>query len=245
MPVYERTGSFSTIPGRAAVNLIVLKYGILIGALLATSAFVGGSFNQSTVSQAGQNSTEIDAQSIFAFGSQVFYKEVSQPGNEYMQTSVQGYSQNLVPTDADNKAYSSSWQAGVADFVTGYNRCTSALFDLASVPTMQTAKEKMAVCDEFAEGESEMTRGQDEFTSAKASASPATDSGFTIAMVQERTSEIIQSSDDADTACMKAVVADHNHDSTGFAENLKAVQSAVQDMQRVYPELTVLSSDFT
>ena len=227
------------------MNLIVLKYGIFIGALLATTLYVSPALNPLSAPSGNQNSSEIDAQSIFAFGSQVFYKQVSQPGNEYMQTGVEGYSRNLVPTDADNQNYSTSWQAGVADFVTGYNRCTSALFDLASVPTMQTAKEKMAVCDEFAQGESEMSRGQDEFTLAKASASPATDSGFTIAMVLERTGEIIGSSDDANTACMKAVVADHNHDSAGFAESLKATQRAVQEMQRVYPELKVLSSDFT
>ena len=227
------------------VNLIVLKYGILIGALLTTSAFVSGTFSAGSASQAGQNSTGIDARSIFAFGSQVFYKEVSQPGNEYMQTSVQGYSKNLVPTDADNRAYTSSWQTGVVDFVTGYNHCTSALFDLAAVPTMQTAKEKMAVCDEFAQGESEMTRAREEFVSAKGSASPATDSGFTIAMVLERVDEIIESSDGADAACMKAVLADHNHDTVGFSQNLKATQNAVQEMERVYPELKVLSSDFT
>jgi len=227
------------------VNLIVLKYGILIGVLLATSAAVSGTFNTSVASPTGQNTTGIYAQSIFAFGSQVFYKEVSQPGNEYMQTSVRGYSQNLVPTDAENQAYASSWQAGVADFVTGYTRCTSALFDLAAVPTMQTKEEKMAVCDEFAQGENEMTKGEGEFVSAKSSASPATDSGFTIAMVLERVDEIIQSSDDADTACMNAVLADHNHDPAGFSENVKKAQSAVQDMQRVYPELQVLSSDFT
>ena len=227
------------------MNLIVLKYGILIGALLATTAFVSPALNPLSAPPGNQNSSGIDAQSIFAFGSQVFYRQVSQPGNEYMQTSVQGYSRNLVPTDADNRNYSSLWQAGVADFVTGYNRCTSAFFDLASVPSMQTAKEKVAVCDTFAQGESEMRRGQDEFTSAKASASPATDSGFTIAMVLERTGAIIESSDEADTACMKAVVADHNHDAAGFAESLKTAQRAVQEMQRVYPELRVLSSDFT
>ena len=32
---------------------------------------------------------------------------------------------------------------------------------------MQTAKEKMAVCDEFANGESEMTRGRGEFAFSK------------------------------------------------------------------------------
>ena len=106
------------------MNLIILKYGILIGALLATTLYVSPALNPLAASSGDQNSSEIDAQSIFAFGSQVFYKEVSKPGNEYMQTSVQGYSQNLVPTDADNQAYASSWQAGVADFVAGYNQCT-------------------------------------------------------------------------------------------------------------------------
>ena len=227
------------------MNLIILKYGILIGALLSTSAFVSGVFTSGAASQTGQNSSEIDAQSIFAFGSQVFYKQVSQPGNEYMQTSVQGYSQNLVPTDAENHAYASSWGMGVADFVTGYNRCTSALYDLAAVPSMLTTKEKMAVCDEFAQGENGMVKGRSEFVSAKGSASPATDSGFTIAMVLERVDEIIQSSDNADMACMGAVLADHNHDPAEFSANLKNARSAVQDMQRVYPELKVLSSDFT
>ena len=226
------------------MNLIVLKYGVLIGALLATSAFVSGTFNPPSTLQ-GVNSSEIDAQSIFAFGSQVFYKEASKPGNEYVENGVQGYSQNLVPTDAENQAYSSSWQDGVSDFVTGYNKCTDALFDLAAVPSMQTTKEKMAVCDEFAAGENEMIKGRQEFTSAKSSTSPATDSGFTIAMVLQQVDEIIQSSDNADTSCMKAVLADHNHDPAGFSQSFKDTQSSVQDMERVYPELKVLSSDFT
>ncbi len=227
------------------MNLIILKYGILIGALLTTTVFVSGPLSQPSAQQGVQNSSEIDAQSIFAFGSQVFYKEASQPGNEYVQNSVQGYSQNLVPTNAENQAYNSSWQAGVAQFKSGYDRVTTALFDLASVPSMQTSEQKMAVCGEFATGENEMTQARDEFLSAKNSASPATDSGFTIAMVLEQVDAIIQSSDDADTACMKAVVADHNHDHAGFSADLKDAQSAVQDMEHAYPELKVLSSDFT
>jgi hypothetical protein len=235
----------SPLPGRAAVNLIILKYGILIGALLTTTVFVSGTFNNSSALQGDQNSSEINAQSVFAFGSQVFYKDVSQPGNEYMQGSVQGYSQNLVPNDTENQAYASSWQTGVAEFESGYNKCSAALFDLASVPSMQTNQQKMAVCQEFLDGENEMTLARSDFLSAKGSTSPAVDSGFTIAMVLERVDEIIQSSDDADQACMKAVLADHDHDPTGFSENLKVTQSAVQEMERVYPELKVLSSDFT
>jgi hypothetical protein len=227
------------------MNLIILKYGILIGALLTTTAFVSGTFNNTSAVQGEQNSSGIDTQSVFAFGSQVFYKDVSQPGNEYMQGSVQGYSQDLVPNDTENQAYASSWQAGVAEFETGYNRCNSALFDLASVPVLQTNQQKMAVCQEFLDGENEMIGARNDFLSAKSSTSPAVDSGFTIAMVLERVDEIIQSSDDADQSCMKAVLADHNHDPAEFSANLKDTQSAVQEMKRVYPELKVLSTDFT
>jgi hypothetical protein len=226
------------------VNLIILKYGILIGALLATTLYVSPGLNPLSAPSGNQNSSEIDAQSIFAFGSQVFYKEVSQPGSEYMQTSVRGYSQNLVPTDAENQVYASSWQAGVADFVKGYDQCIYALPDLASVPSRKTAEEKIAVCDEFTQGENEMSRGRDELTSAKGSASPATYSGFEIAVALQQVDEIIQSSDDAGTACMKAVLAEQKNDMEGFSENRRAAQSSVQDMQRVYPELKALSSDF-
>jgi len=232
-----------SVPGDA-VNLIVLKYGILICALIGTTAFVSGTFNPPSVEQGSQNNG-MDIQSIFAFGSNVFYKEVNQSGNEYMQSNVQGYSHDLVPTDSENQAYATSWQSGVSQFESGYNKCTSALFELASVPSMQTKKQKMEVCQDFAEGENEMIQARDAFSLAKGSTSPATYSGFTIAMVLERVDEIIQSSDDADTACMKAVVADANNDRTGFSEDLKDTQSAIQDMERVYPELKVLSNDFT
>jgi len=227
------------------VNLIILKYGILIGALLATTLYVSPALNPLSASSEEQNSSEINAQSVFSFGSQVFYKEVSQPGNEYMQGSVQGYSQNLVPNETENQKYASSWQAGVAEFKSGYNQCTAALFDLASIPSMQTNQQKMAVCQEFLDGENEMTKARNDFLAAKSSTSPAVDSGFTIAMVLERVDEIIQSSDDADQACMKAVLADHKYDPAGFSQNLKDTQSAVQEMKRVYPELGVLSTDFT
>lgn len=227
------------------MNLIILKYGILIGVLLATTLYVSPALNPLSASSEEQNSSEINAQSVFSFGSQVFYKEVSQPGNEYMQGSVQGYSQDLVPNETENQNYASSWQVGVTEFESGYNYCTAALFDLASVPSMQTNQQKMAVCQEFLDGENEMTKARNDFLSAKSSTSPAVDSGFTIAMVLERVDEIIQSSDDADQACMKAELADHNHDSAGFSESFKDTESAVQEMKRVYPELKVLSSDFT
>jgi hypothetical protein len=227
------------------MNLFVLKYGILIGALLTTTAFVSSDFNPLSAPSDTRNSSALDVQSIFAFGSQVFYKEVAKPGNEYMQSSVAGYSQNLVPNDTENQAYATAWQVGVAEFESGYNRCTAALMDLAGVPGMQTSAEKVAVCEEFRTGEDEMSQSKNDFLAAKASTSPAVSSGFTIAMVLERVNEIIQSSDDADQSCMKAVLADHNHDPEGFSANLKATANSVNDMRRIYPELQVLSNDFT
>jgi predicted secreted protein len=227
------------------MNLFILKYGILIVSLLTTTAFVSSTLNPHSAQSTDLNGTAIDSQSIFAFGSQVFYREVAKPGNEYMQSGVEGYSQNLVPTDAEDKNYTTSWQVGVAKFESGYTRCTSALITLTSVPVMQTTAEKTAVCEEFRTGENEMSQSKNDFLAAKASASPATASGFTVAMVLERVDEIIASSDDADQACMKAVLADHNHDPADFSSNLKDTESAVQEMRRIYPELQVLSSDFT
>lgn len=226
------------------MNLIIVKYGILIGALLTTTVFVSGNFFPAVEEMGNENSTAIDAGSVFAFGSQVFYREVGKPGNEYMQGSTEGYSQNLVPTDAENEAYATSWQAGVAKFRSGYNRCVTALITLASVPQMQTKEEKIAVCGEINEGESEMQASKNDFLAAKASASPATPSGFTIAMVLERVDAILGSADSADRSCMAAVLADHNRNQTGFVQNLKETQAAVQEMRRIYPELQVLSNDF-
>jgi hypothetical protein len=207
--------------------------------------YVSPALNPLSAQSGDQNSSEIDAQSVFAFGSQVFYKEASQPGNEYVEGSVQGYSQNLVPNDTENQAYASSWQAGVAEFESGYNECIFALSDLSSVPGMKTDQDKMAVCQKFLDGENKMTDAKNDFLSAKGSTSPAVYSGFTIAMALEKVDEIIQSSDDADTACMSAVLADHNNDMEGFIENRKNAQSAIQEMQFVYPQLKALSSDFT
>ncbi len=58
---------------------------------------------------------------------------------------------------------------------------------------MKTDQQKMAVCQEFSDGENEMTQARNEFLSAKSSTSPAVDSGFTIAMVLEKVDQIIQS----------------------------------------------------
>jgi hypothetical protein len=231
--------------GPDTMNLFALKYGILIGALLTTTAFVSTDFNPLAAPSDSRNSSVFDVQSIFAFGSQIFYKEVAKPGNEYMQSSVEGYSQDLVPNDTEDQAYATAWQTGVAKFESGYNQCTAALLDLATVPGMETSTEKVAVCEEFRTGEDEMSQSKDDFLAAKASTSPAVSSGFTIAMVLERVDEIIQSSDDADQSCMKAVLADHDHDPSGFSTNLKATQGAVNDMRRIYSELNVLSNDFT
>lgn len=227
------------------MNLFVLKYCVLIGALLSTTAFVAVSQNPGSHQSGDEGSTPIDTRSIFVFGSQVFYHEVSQPGNEYMQSSVEGYSQNLVPTDEEDNAYEGKWKTGVKKFLTGYNLCDVALVNLASVPQMQTNKEKAEVCGEFLAGENALLDSKNDFLAAKASTSPATYSGFTIAMVLERVDEISQNADTADQACMNAVLADHNHDSAEFSKNLMDARNAVKEMERIYPELQVLSSDFT
>jgi predicted secreted protein len=227
------------------MNLFILKYGILIVSLLTTTAFVSSTLNPLSAQSNDVNGTVIDSQSVFAFGSQVFYREVSKPGNEYMQSGVEGYSQDLVPTDAEDKNYTASWQAGVAKFESGYNRCIYALVTHTSASAVQTPEEKTTVCEKFRAGENEMIQAKNDFLAARASASPATDSGFTIAMVLERVDEIIQSSDDADQACMKEVLAENNPDYADFSSNRKDIESAVQEMKRIYPELQVLSSDFT
>jgi hypothetical protein len=225
------------------MNVFILKYCILIGAILTTAAVFGADLSSQSY-QADNGTAEIDAQSIFAFGSQVFYREVEKPGNEYMQTSVEGYSPNLVTMDSEKAAYASAWQGGVSLFLSGYTKSTGALMDLAMVPTLKTNEEKMAVCGKFLDGEEEMNQSRSYFFAAKASASPATPSGFTIAMVLERVDQIIASSDAADASCMKAVLADHEHKPDEFSRDLRDAEASVKEMKRVYPELRVLSSDF-
>lgn len=212
--------------------------------MLTTTAFVGADLHTSSSSAAG-TTNGLDAQSIFAFGSQIFYKEAAQPGNEYVQAGVSGYSHDLVSTSTEDQTYATAWQAGVSTFISGYTKSTEALLDLLTVPTLKTNAEKMAACDKFSSGEEEINQSESYFLAAKASASPATASGFTIAMVLERVDEILASSDAADQSCMKAVLADHNHNPEEFSRNLKDVENSVQEMRRIYPELQVLSNDFT
>ena len=227
------------------MNAFILKFCILIGAMLTTTAFVGADLHTSSSSTAGNATNGLDAQSIFAFGSQIFYKEAAQPGNEYVQAGVSGYSHDLVTTDAEDQTYGTAWRAGVSTFISGYTKSSEALLDLAAVPTLKTNAEKMAVCDEFSSGEEEIDQSESYFLAAKASASPATASGFTIGMVLERVDEILASSDAADQSCMTAVLANENHNPDEFSRNLKDTENAVQEMRRIYPDSRVLSSDFT
>ena len=111
-----------------------------------------------------------------------------------------------------------------------------ALVDLATVPQLKTNAEKMAVCDEFSTGEEEINQSESYFLAAKASASPATASGLTIAMVLERVDEILASSDAADQSCMKAGPAITITIPANFPGNLKDTENAVQEMRRIYPD---------
>jgi hypothetical protein len=187
---------------------------------------------------------EVAADSIYQFGSDVFYKEVDKPGNEYMQSSVEGYSHVLIPTDEMGKTFEERWSKGVSLFLSGYKGCNEAFYELAGVPGMTDPKEKIAVCTKIRTSREEMLQSLDYFSAAKGSATPGSSQGFTIGMVIPRINQINSEAEDAEIACMQAVPADRNNDSGGFSTNLKASGSHIREMRRIFPELGVLSNDF-
>lgn len=226
------------------MNVFIIKYCILVGAILTTVAVFGtGAFTQP--SPVDETSANIDADSIFAFGSQVFYREAGQPGNEYVQAGVEGYSRNLVPNETEKSTYAVAWKAGVAAFREGYTNSTQGLYDLAMVPSLKTREAKMAACDRFRSGTAEMKRSEAYFLLAKSAASPATSSGFTIGMVLERFDRIVSHSENAEDSCTSAVFANLDGKPDAFSQDLKDAKTEVREMERIYPELKVLSEDFT
>jgi len=230
------------------MNFFVLKYCLLVGAVLTSAALVSGPLNPQTILSPSSNSSadgQISADAVYQFGSNVFYNELNKPGNEYMKNSVAGYSQNLVPTDQQNQQFSDLWTQGVAAFEAGYQGTTTAYFTLAGVPAMTANTQKNAVCDQFQAANQDLQESEDLFTSAKASSSPSSANGFEIGMILARVDPIRQDSEDAELSCMKAVLADENSDPNGFKTDLENVGSDIKDMNRIYPELKVLSNDFT
>ena len=225
------------------MNLVVVKYCLLIGAVIASTAVVAGPLNPQTLFSDPKNG-ELAADSIYQFGSDAFYKEINKTGNEYMKSSVEGYSQALIPTDQMRETFQQRWSKGVGLFQTGYEGCTEAYYELPGVPEMTGTREKVAVCTKFRDSRQEMLQSLDYFTAAKASATPGSSEGFTIGMVIPRIEDINSEAENAEISCMQAVLADRNHDQAGFVRNLKDAGIHIREMKRIYPELVVVSIDF-
>jgi hypothetical protein len=225
------------------MNLIVVKYCLLIAAVIASTAVVAGPLNPQTLLSDPKNG-QLAADSIYQFGSDAFYKEINKTGNEYMKSSVEGYSQALIPTDQMEETFQERWSKGVALFKDGYNGCAEAYYKMPGVPEMTGEPEKVAVCSKFRDSRQEMLQSLDYFTAAKASATPGSPEGFTIGMVIPRIEDINNEAENAEISCMQAVLAARNNDQDGFTRNLKEAGTHIREMQRIYPELAVLSNDF-
>ena len=225
------------------MNLAVVKYCLLIGAVIATTAVVAGPLNPQTLFSDPKNG-QLAADSIYQFGSDAFYKEINKTGNDYMKSSVEGYSQALIPTDQMEETFQERWSKGISLFKDGYNGCTEAYYEMPGVPEMTVGPEKVAVCTKFRDSRREMLQSIDYFTAAKASATPGSSQGFTIGMVIPRIEDINSEAENAEISCMQAVLADRNNDQAGFVRNLKETGTHIREMQRIYPELAVLSDDF-
>ncbi|MCK9579228.1 MAG: hypothetical protein M0Q92_02115 [Methanoregula sp.] len=225
------------------MNLVIIKYFLLIGAVLVSTAFVAGPLNPENL-PGDPDRGDLSADSIYRFGSEVFYKEIDKPGNEYMKGSVEGYSQSLVPTDEMEEKFLERWGRGVALFHSGYQGCIESFFELASVPEMTDRTKKSAVCKKIRASREEMLTSLGYFTAAKAMATPGSSRGFTIGMAIPRIEQITDEAEGAEIACMKAVIADNNSDSDEFSQNLKEAGSHFREMRRIFPELGVISDDF-
>src|SRR5208337_4700352 len=111
------------------MNLLIIKYSLLIGAILASTAVVAGPLNPQKLF-ADPDNAQLTADSFYQFGSDVFYKELDKPGNEYMKSSVSGYSQSLIATDDMENTFQERWSNGVTVFEFGYSDCTTAFYEL-------------------------------------------------------------------------------------------------------------------
>jgi len=226
------------------MKLLALKYCILIGAILTSAGLVAGPLGPEKIVTTTAEGEQVSADLIYQFGSDAFYKEVSKPGNEYMQSSLEGYSRDLVVSDTQNRVFQNQWDLGITAFKSGYHGCTEAFFQLAMVPEMRSNAEKTAVCTKFRIAHENLLKSQDYFTSAKSSTAPTVSTGFTIGLVLPKIDQIARSGQNAEISCMKAILADRDNDSRAFQNELEATGQAVHEMKRVYAELKVLSNDF-
>jgi hypothetical protein len=225
------------------MNLIVIKYCLLIGAILASTSVVAGPLNPQHLFSDPEDA-EITADAIYQFGSDVFYKEIDKPGNEYMQTSVEGYSRALLPTEEMEEKFQERWSKGVSLFLSGYHGCTGAFYELAGVPEMTDRKEKAAVCMKFRTSREEIKQSLEYFAAAKARATPGSSHGFSIGMVIPRIEQISSEAEDAEISCMQAVLGDRENNPVAFSRYLKETDDHVREMRRIFPELRVMSDDF-
>lgn len=226
------------------MNLIAIKYCLLIGALLASTAVVAGPLNPQAVFDDSED-VKVTADSIYQFGSDVFYKEINKTGNEYMQNSVEGYSGALIPTEEMEQKFSDRWSKGVCLFLSGYRGSNEAFFELAGVPDMISTKEKTAVCTKFRSSREEMLQSLDYLAAAKSSATPGSTQGFTVGMAIPRIESIHSEAKEAEIACMQAVLADRENNPAAFSRYLKEAHNHIREMKRIFPELSVVSDDFS
>jgi hypothetical protein len=225
------------------MNLLIIKYSLLIGAILASTAVVTGPLNPQKLFTDPENG-QVAADSIYQFGSDVFYKELDKPGNEYMKSSVSGYSESLLPTKDMENTFQERWAEGILAFGSGYSDCTDAFYALVGVPDLQTAQQKVEVCKKFSFADMEFQQSLAYFAAAKASATPGSAQGFSIGMVIPRVESIRQENLDAEISCRKAVLADTSQDPAGFTADVKEAQGHIREIRRIYPELRGLSNDF-
>ena len=229
------------------MNLFIVKYCILIGAILTSTALVTGPLNPQKMfsSDSMTDSGEITADAIYQFGSDAFYKELDKPGNEYMKANMEGYSKELVPTENQEKNFATRWAGAVALYTAGYRKCTEAFFQMAAIPDMTGADENELPCDTFRLAQDDLVASEQRFLAAKASSSAGSSSGFTIGMVIPRVDRISAHAQDAEIACRKAVLADRNGDSEGFRQSLNDAKVDITEIKRLNAELEVLSDDFS
>jgi hypothetical protein len=228
------------------MNLFVLKYCILIGAVLTSTALVTGPLNPQKLftEETMTDSGEITADSIYQFGSDVFYRELDKPGNEYMKAGMEGYSRELVPTERQEEAFSERWEKGVSLFNAGYRECIGTYYQIATIPDIDDRSREEEVCAGIRNAKDNLRLAGKYFIAAKSCSSAGSGSGFTIGMTIPRVAAVADGAEDMEMSCMRAVLADRANDPEEFRKNMNEAGDSLRDMKLQYAELKALSGDF-
>ena len=228
------------------MNLFIIKYALLIGAVLSSTALVAGPLNPLEMfsSDSTTNSTQITADAIYQFGSDTLYKEIEKPGNEYMKANLEGYSKELVPTEQLVTDFETRWAGAVSLYRIGFSECMDAFIQMPGISQETSPDEKKAVCNRFRKAKEDLRLSREYFLAAKASSTAGSSDGFTIGMVIPRVERVSSDAEDAEIACMKSVLADRNGDREGFRQNLNDARQSIGEIKRLNAELKVLSDDF-